>query len=592
MFKYYKLDAIPIILDNFKVENIIISGLSDKKTVNHIIKYCNDTNAKYIAIDSNDNFGLEFIKNYTLNVLPDLKNYDAIFINDDPNWYTVFNELNIIKQNNDEFPLVFICHNRFPYKRRDSYIDPSIIPVEFRNDFSKKLVYKGFDLSDGLFHATNDTTSKNGVLTALEDFLSENPSIGLANFKLFSGITVLYPKNTISQIRFGKIDEGIQEYILEYDDISDSIMEAELLTYNLFNLETSMGDMENIKDFIEELDEKERIIKDYENKIKLNDIELDYKNSQIDSYNSQLNLKDSQIKNAESKLVNRENELKDIENQLQNTNSNLVSLKEEISEKEKNESQLNNQLADTTSELNSLKIELNKKESSFRDKEENLNNQLSLANSKIDSLREDISEKENIVSNLNNQLQSVENQIKKNSEQLNNKDTQLKLKESELKDKDIQLKLKESELEDKDALFSSMKRQYAQQLSKLETKEYCISCYKEEINNTHVEIQYFKNDNLTRKLLSPFAYLYLLFKSNRNEILINFKLYNTLKNSECFDIGYYLSNNDDLRKSKWCKYFSPELHYVCNGFNEERKFNKKYFNRDSKKDLLDYILKC
>ncbi len=578
MFKYYKLDIIPIILDNFKVENIIISGLSDKKTVNHIIKYCNDTNTKYTAIDSKDNFGLEFIKNYTLNVLPDLKNYDAIFLNDDPNWYTVFNELKIIKQNNDEFPLVFVCHNRFPHKKRDSYIDPSIIPTEFRNDYSKKLVYKGINLSDGMYHATNDNTSKNGVLTAIEDFLSENSSIGIANFKLFNGITILYPKNTISQIRFGKIDDEIQDYILEYDDISDSIIETQLLTNHLFNFEISMDNAENNSDFKKELDEKEEIIKDYENKIKLNDIELEYKNSQIDAFNSKLNLKNSQIKNVESKLTNRENELKDIANQLQNANTNLSSLKKDISEKELNESKLNTQLANVTSELNSLKIEFNEKESGFRDKEKNFNKQISLANSKIDSLRKDITEKEKIEFKLSNQLQSTQNQIKNNVEQLTNKNNQLKLKQAELKEKESK--------------FTFMKKQYTHQLSKLENKEYCISCYKEELNNSHTEIQYLKKDNLTRKLLSPIAYLYILFKSEPNEVLINFKLYNALKNSKCFDIGYYLSNNDDIRKGKLCKYFSPELHYVCNGFNEERKFNKKYFNRNSKEDLLDYIMKC
>ena len=65
-----------------------------------------------------------------------------------------------------------------------------------------------------------------------------------------------------------------------------------------------------------------------------------------------------------------------------------------------------------------------------------------------------------------------------------------------------------------------------------------------------------------------------------------------MKESKCFDIGYYLANNKDIQESNWCRYFSPELHYVCNGFGEKRKFNKKYFNRNSKKELLDYIINC
>ena len=69
-------------------------------------------------------------------------------------------------------------------------------------------------------------------------------------------------------------------------------------------------------------------------------------------------------------------------------------------------------------------------------------------------------------------------------------------------------------------------------------------------------------------------------------------MYKSLKNSKCFDIGFYLNNNPDLIESKWCKFFSPELHYVCKGFDEGRLFNKKYFNRNSKKELLKYILTC
>ena len=52
------------------------------------------------------------------------------------------------------------------------------------------------------------------------------------------------------------------------------------------------------------------------------------------------------------------------------------------------------------------------------------------------------------------------------------------------------------------------------QLSKLDTNEYCISCYKEKIENNHLEIQYLKQDSFIKKLLSPFSYLYLILKSN------------------------------------------------------------------------------
>ena len=158
--------------------------------------------------------------------------------------------------------------------------------------------------------------------------------------------------------------------------------------------------------------------------------------------------------------------------------------------------------------------------------------------------------------------------------------------------KDTQLKIYQKELNNKEMKLSSMKHSYTKQLSEIDNKKYCISCFKDEISNKHTEIQYLKNNNMIKKILAPISYLYLILKSDPKEISLNMNLFKTLKDSDCFDIGFYLNNNSDLIESKWCKYFSPELHYVCNGFEEQRTFNKKYFNRNSKKELLEYLLNC
>ena len=158
------------------------------------------------------------------------------------------------------------------------------------------------------------------------------------------------------------------------------------------------------------------------------------------------------------------------------------------------------------------------------------------------------------------------------------------------------LSKKESYVMDKEMEFNSqisnLNKQLTSQFSKIEHEKYCINCFKEEINNNRTEINYLKSNTLTRNILSPFSYLYLVLKSKPKEVFINLKLLKILKSSKCFDIGFYLENNPDIKKSDWCKYFSPELHYVCKGFEEERTFNKKYFNRNSKRDLLNYLLNC
>ena len=524
----YYVTIIPIILNRFKVRNIVLNGNIDDESYSQIIKYSETNDCIVNDFSQEEN---------SLDILSNLGNYDAIFINDDPNWYTVFNELNIIKQNNDEFPLVFICNNIFPHKRRDSYKNPSLIPEEFLNDYSETLEFSDISIQDGFYHSVEKNTPRNGVLTAIEDFLSQCNSVDVMEFNLLNGITILYAANSISQIRLGKLSEDVKCHEVDYD-IPDSISENQLLLNN-FKKFISTNDLELIDKFKTEINEKEKIIDEYKYNMELHNGEISFKNSQIDHIDSKLNVKTAQIKNIESKLINRENDINILNNKLGVANDQINSLKSDLSHKEQVESELNNKLGVANDQINSLKLNL--------------------------------SQRENIELDLHNQL---DNKIDK----FHQKENEIEVKKKELSDKNLQLE--------------SVKRKYNNQLSELHAKEYCISCYKEEIDNNRLEIEYFKKDSFARKIFSPLSYVYLILKSNPKEISLNLKLYKALKNSNCFDIGFYLSNNVDLRNSKWCKFFSPELHYVCNGFNEQRKFNKKYFNRNSKKELLDYIMNC
>ena len=156
--------------------------------------------------------------------------------------------------------------------------------------------------------------------------------------------------------------------------------------------------------------------------------------------------------------------------------------------------------------------------------------------------------------------------------------------------KDVQLNnYKETERMPNEKL-EKLKSEYLKQSAKLDNKEYCISCYKEKLQNNNAEIKYLKDNNsFGKKIISPLAYLLLLSKSKFREIKVNIELYRALKNSDCFDIGYYLKKYPDLSKSKWCTYFSPELHFVCKGFDEHRKFNEKCYTNNKKKLIRELL---
>lgn len=483
MLNFYELKILPIILKRFNVNKILTYGLSNEEVVFEILEYCNKYDASCLSIDSKEKLQGTFINNNSLNIVSDLKDFDAIFLNDDANWFTVYNELNTIKSINKEFPLVFICNNIFPNQRRDSYINPKTIPRKFLNNYKKELVLaNGIVINDGFFHAIDTDTPQNGVLTAIEDFLEENKFINIMDIHFLNGITILYLNNDINKFRVDEIFKYIEQYRLNQRELTEEIIEKHCIVNYISKF--NITDVDSDKTLNDEWG-SEKIIKNPEKKIKYDKNNLNKEDAQITIYDSKL--KESNIK------------------------------------------------------INYLNNELILNEKNFKNKENKL----------TDKIKE------------NNIL---------------------------ISEMDSKLSINEKELINKELMLESLKQQNINQFSKLENSKYSMSCFKEEVENKKLEIQYHKRNNLTRKFFSPLGYLYLIIKSDIKELSLNLKLYKALKNSNCFDIGFYLNKNKDLQDSKWCKYFSPELHYVCKGFNEEREFNKKYFDTNSKKELLNYIL--
>ena len=118
----------------------------------------------------------------SLNVLPSLDEpFDAILIDGDHNWYTVYHELKVIEERSllCENGTIFLHDVIWPYARRDMYYDPDAIPAEFRHPYARAGIKKnisklvgGGGLNDHLLNAEHEGGPRNGILTAIEDFLS------------------------------------------------------------------------------------------------------------------------------------------------------------------------------------------------------------------------------------------------------------------------------------------------------------------------------------------------------------------------------------------------------------------------------------
>lgn len=134
-----------------------------------------------------------------------------------------------------------------------------------------------------------------------------------------------------------------------------------------------------------------------------------------------------------------------------------------------------------------------------------------------------------------------------------------------------------------------LKQEYIRQNNKLISSNYCheqaLKAYKKE--NIYLKKKYTKQSKIS--ILQD--YFYIIVKSKRNEIILNLKLYNALRKSDCFNLGYYLNKYPEIIENNICKKYSPELHYVCHGFDEGKMFNPKCCDFISKKILLKNLIK-
>jgi hypothetical protein len=144
-----------------------------------------------------------FHKKLSLEVLPRLAGVDAALIDGDHNWFTVYRELKALEAQAEvaggEPPLTMIHDIGWPYGRRDGYYDPDTIPPEYRQPHRKAgIVRHRSELAENggvnprLDNATTEGTPRNGVRTAIEDFLatSECPYV-FRSVVGFNGLGIL-----------------------------------------------------------------------------------------------------------------------------------------------------------------------------------------------------------------------------------------------------------------------------------------------------------------------------------------------------------------------------------------------------------------
>jgi Methyltransferase domain len=143
---------------------------------------------------------LELIVQASEAALLDFELTDAVIIDGDHNYFTVSEELRLVAEGagDQPLPLILLHDIGWPLARRDSYHAPERIPAEHRQPLAEPalLVPGEPGVGDrGLYYrsaAAHEGGPRNGVLTAVEDFIADRSDLKLAILAPFFGLGVIW----------------------------------------------------------------------------------------------------------------------------------------------------------------------------------------------------------------------------------------------------------------------------------------------------------------------------------------------------------------------------------------------------------------
>ena len=131
------------------VESVIEVGAERGRLTQELLQWAKPSGAQVIAIEPapvsdltelmDQHPELEVVEEMSLNALAHLPIADAIVLDGDHNYYTLSNELRLIAERADQFPLLVFHDVLWPLARRDQYAAPYRIPEEHRHPYGEDI---------------------------------------------------------------------------------------------------------------------------------------------------------------------------------------------------------------------------------------------------------------------------------------------------------------------------------------------------------------------------------------------------------------------------------------------------------------------
>jgi hypothetical protein len=195
------------------VSSVIEVGAERGRLTQELLRWAAPSGARVTAIEPapisdllelvEEHPDLEIVQETSLDALEHLPIADAVVLDGDHNYYTLSNELRLIAERAPEgrMPLLVFHDVCWPLARRDQYAAPDRIPEEHRHPYGEdiKLVpgnpgtaERGLPFEWG---ALEEGGPRNGVMTAIEDFMSGHDGLRLAVIPIFFGCGLLWPES-------------------------------------------------------------------------------------------------------------------------------------------------------------------------------------------------------------------------------------------------------------------------------------------------------------------------------------------------------------------------------------------------------------
>ena len=196
-------------LDASQVKSVGEVGAYAGDLTGLLLDWAGETGARVVAIDPAPQPELEqleaarpeldLIRETSIDAFRTMELPEAMILDGDHNYYTVSQELAMLAERaGDELPLLLLHDVSWPHGRRDDYFDPEQIPAEQRQPVAPESgLYPGVEgtREGGLpYHwpAAHEGGPRNGVLTAIEDFVDGRDDLRLAIVPTFFGLGVVW----------------------------------------------------------------------------------------------------------------------------------------------------------------------------------------------------------------------------------------------------------------------------------------------------------------------------------------------------------------------------------------------------------------